>query len=103
MNLILYKLCRHCVDVMGGYYPMPSTLLSKDTGLSLYKTRKELKALKNLGLVISDRYCVVGEDKNYLLNGYTITEKAKDTEEYKTAYEEEKVIFKKCFGYELDP
>ena len=69
--------------------------------MSLYKTRKELKRLKDLGYVVSDRYCYIGEDRNTLLSGYTITDKAKETEEYKKAYEEERIHFKECFGIDI--
>lgn len=89
MNEILYHLCRHCVSIMGGWYPFPSTCLSEVCGKSLYQTRKELKKLKEQGYVVSDRYCEIGEDRNYLISGYTITDKAKETEEYKQAFEEE--------------
>lgn len=101
MNNVLFHLCRHCVNIMDGWYPFPSTCLSKICELSLYKTRKELKALKEAGLVVSDRYCLVGEDGNILVNGYTITEKAKETEEYKKAYAEEADICKKAFGIDI--
>lgn len=101
MNNVLFHLCRHCVNIMDGWYPFPSTYLSKICGLSLCKTRKELKALKEAGLVVSDRYCLVGEDRNILVSGYTITEKAKETEEYKKAYAEEADICKKAFGIDI--
>ena len=98
MNEILYRLCRHNVNIMDGYIPFPSTCLSRLCNTSLYKTRKELKKLKEQGLVVSDRYCEIGEDRNILVNGYTITEKAKETEEYKKAFQEEAAICKECFG-----
>ena len=98
MNEILYHLCRHYVSIMDGWIPFPSTCLSQVCEMSLYKTRKELKKLKEQGLVVSDRYCEVGEDGNYLINGYTITEKAKETEEYKKAYDEERWLCQECFN-----
>lgn len=97
MNKVLYYLCWYAV-MPGRYYPIPSTLLSRLCNTSLYKTRKEINKLKEQGLIVSDRYCEIGEDRNYLINGYTITEKAKETEEYKIAYENEQQIFKECFG-----
>lgn len=101
MNEILYHLCRHCVSIMDGWYPFPSTVLSEICNISLYKVRKELKTLKEKGLVVSNRYCEFTEEGNILLNGYTITNKAKETEEYKKAYEEENKLCKECFGIDI--
>ena len=101
MNEVLYALCRHCVGVMDGWVPYPSTILSKVCNMSLYKTRKELKRLKELGYVKADRYCEVGEDGNYLVSGYTITDKAKETEEYKKAFQAEADVCKWCFDIDI--
>lgn len=101
MNEILYHLCRHCVSIMGGWYPFPSTCLSEVCGKSLYQTRKELKKLKEQGYIVPDRYCEIGEDRNYLVSGYTIADKAKETEEYKRAFEEEEKICRECFGIDI--
>jgi DNA-binding PadR family transcriptional regulator len=68
---------------------------------TLYQIRKELKRLKEQGLIESVRYCEVGEDRNYLVSGYQITDKAKDTPEYKKAWEEEREICKKAFGIDI--
>ncbi|WP_305084794.1 hypothetical protein [uncultured Dubosiella sp.] len=101
MNEVLYKLCRHCVGVMDGWHPYPSTALSKNCGLSLYRTRKELKKLKEQGLVVSDMEFLSDEDGNYIIRGYTITEKAKQTEEYLKAWEEEKMLCAVVFGFDI--
>lgn len=101
MNNVLYKLCLHCVDIMDGYLPFPSTILSKSCNLSLYKTRKELKALKEQGYVVADRYTESTEDGQILLNGYTITDKAKKTEEYKKAFEVERKLVKDVYGFDI--
>lgn len=103
MNKVLYRLCRHCVGIMDGWIPYPSTILCETCELSLYKTRKELKKLKEQSLVISERYCEVGEDGNYLISGYTITEKAKETEEYKKALAEERKLCQEVYGYDMFP
>lgn len=101
MNEVLYHLCRHCVSIMQGWIPMPSTCLSKTLGKSLYQTRKELKRLKEQGLIDSVRYCGVYEEGNYLMCGYRITDKAKATQEYKKAWNEEREICKKVFGIDI--
>ena len=101
MNKVLYHLCVHCVGIMDGWMPYPSTILCKNCNLSLYKTRKELKALKEQGYVIADRYTESTEDGQILINGYTITENAKETEEYKKAFEVEARIVKEVYGFDL--
>ena len=100
MNIVLYHLCRHNVSIMDGWLPYPSTSLSKICGLSLYKTRKELKVLKENGLVESDIECICNDEGNYILRGYTVTKKAEETEEYKKAFAEERKICKEIFGIE---
>lgn len=101
MNKVLYRLCRHCVSIMDGFIPFPSTVLCKLCGLSLYKTRKELKNLKEQGYVVADRYTENTEERTILINGYTITDKAKETEEYKKAYQEERELCWEAFGIRI--
>ena len=97
-NNVLYVLCRHCLNIMDGWYPYPSTAIAEQLGISLYQARKELKRLKELGLVVSTMNCIREEEGTYIMRGYTITEKAKSTTEYKHAYEIEEKVRKEAFG-----
>lgn len=101
MNEVLKILCNHNVNVMNVGLPFPSTIISELCGMTLYKTRKELKRLKEEGLVTSQIYCEKTDDGNFLLRGYIITEKAKDTEEYKWAWEEQRKIFKSVYNVDI--
>lgn len=101
MNQILYNLCRHSLNIMDGWLPYPSTALSKHCNLSLYQTRKELKRLKQLGLVDSDIQTISDDERTYILRGYTITKEAKKTDEYKKAHAEEREICLKVFGMDI--
>ena len=102
MNDVLYRLCRHDVSIdMYSWVPYPSTSLSKSCGLSLYQTRKELKKLKEQGLVESCIDSISDDEGTCVLRGYHITEKAKETEEYKKAWQEEREICKECFGIDI--
>ena len=100
MNTVLYKLCLHCVSIMDGWLPYPSTALSKVCGMSLYKTRKELKKLKEQGLIES---CIhISDDEEFfILRGYTITEKGRKTNEDEKAWQKEKEICMECFGIDI--
>lgn len=100
-NSLFYIICRHGVSIMDGWIPVPSTWLSHLTGMSLYQTRKKLKELKEQGLVDSDLWVEPGEERPILVRGYIVTEKGKQTEEYREAYEEERELCKKCLHIDI--
>ena len=101
MNPVLFAICRSCTSIMDGWVPIPSTCVAKMCGMTLYKARKEIKKLKEKGLVTSSRYVERGEERTYIINGYTITKAAKTTREYITAYSEERRICKEAFGIDI--
>lgn len=100
-NSIFYILCRHSVSIMDGWIPFPSTCIAYVTQLDLKVVRKELKRLKKEGLVDSDLYVEMGEERPILVRGYIVTEKGEQTEEYREAYEEERNLCKKCFDIDI--
>lgn len=99
---VFEALCRHSCCIMGGWYPYPSTCIKEVTGLSLYKVRKELHTLRDLGLVEVDRYCEVGEDRNYLISGWRVTDKGRQTEIYKRLDKEEADRVRECFHFDIE-
>lgn len=101
MNDVLYKLSKQNVRIIDGWYPYPSTGLCDVCNLSLYQTRKQLKKLKEMGLVESCIECVVDEERNFIIRGYRVTEKGKKTDEYKKALSEERQICKEIFGIDI--
>lgn len=102
MNVVLYALCRHCVNIMDGWHPYPSTCISQSTNISIGKVRYQLKKLKESGLIESFKEGGQTEDGEvFCLHGYGITDKAKQTKEYKKAFKEEKEICKKCFDVDI--
>lgn len=94
-------LCQHCCSIMDGWIPYPSTCIAGTTGWRLYYVRKLLKQLKQEGLITSDLYVEQGEEHPILVRGYIVTEKGKDTEEYRTAWEVERRICKECFEIDI--
>lgn len=87
---------------MDGWRPYPSTAIAKQMNISVGKVRYMLKKLKEQGLVESFREGGQTEEGQvYCMHGFGITEKAKETEEYKKAFDEEKKLCKKCFGIEI--
>ena len=102
MNEVLYQLCRHCVNIMDGWIPYPSTAIARTLEMKVGKVRYQLNKLKLQGLVES--FSHVGQTEEgevYCIKGFGITEKAKETEEYKKALEEEKIICKECFDIDI--
>lgn len=105
MNTVLLSLCRHCCSIMDGWVPYPSTCIARSTKIDLKSVRKELRKLKQAGLIYSDLYVETGEDldRPILVRGYLVTDQCKDTEEYRTAWAEEREIVNKCFNLDIGP
>lgn len=102
MDEILYQVCRSSVSIMDGWVPLPSTIIAQVLRLPIGKVRYHLRKLKKQGLVINDRYGGIDEDgRVFCINGFTVTEEGKKTEEYKKAFEEEKRAVKECFDIDL--
>ncbi len=95
-------LCNHSCNIMDGWIPLPSTVIhTQIPSITLYAVRKHLKALKQEGFIDSDLYVEQGEEHPILVRGYIVTEKGKDTEEYRTAWEVERRICKECFDIDI--
>lgn len=99
---ILYTLCRHNVGIMDGWHPFPATTISQILEINVGQVRYHLKKLKEKGLVNSCHEGGMTEDGEvFCLWGWTITEKAIKTEEYRKAYEEERILCKECFDIDI--
>lgn len=104
MNQTLYCLCRHAVGIMDGWHPYPARLIAEQTKVSVSTTRKRLRELKKQGLVELICEAPESEDESSLPYwGWTITERAEKTKEYKMAQEEERKICQKVFGKGMFP
>lgn len=102
MNEVLYTLCRHCVGIMDGWIPYPSTVIAKSLNMPVGKVRYQLKKLKTQGLVVNDSYGGQTEDGEvFCINGFTVTEKAEKTEEYIKAYNEERELCKRTLDIDI--
>jgi hypothetical protein len=94
--------CRLYLDVMNYNTKLfPSTVIATIFEISLYKARKIIKTLVNEGLLQSgcdswyDDYC----EQQIIARGYTITEKAKQTDIFKEAEEAEEKLRKEIWGF----
>lgn len=101
LNRILLLLCATDVSICGEPNILPSTYLADQLDVTVYAARKELKRLKAEGLVVSDRYCCVTEDGNFIVAGFCITAKAKQTSEYASAWERERKICKEIWDIDI--
>lgn len=99
MNEVLYQLCRYSISIVGSYYPVPAHLIAKH--LTINQVRYRLRKLKQLGFVES--CCEIYRDDYscFPCNGWRLTDKAKETEEYRRAWEEERELCKKCFDMDI--
>jgi hypothetical protein len=87
---------------MDGWIPLPSTVIhTQIPSITLYAVRKHLKALKQEGLIYSDLYFEQGEERPILVRGYVVTEKGKNTSDYRLAWEIERRICKECFDIDI--
>ena len=98
-------LCQHCVSVMDGWVPYPSTCIAGSLGWKLSYVRRLLKQLKQEGLIDSDLYVETGSDldRPILVRGYVLTKKALDTKQYETAWETERQACLECFKFDIGP
>jgi|GEM_PF-2005496 len=101
MDDVLYQLCRCCVSIVIGWCPVPAWVIAKHLNLTINQARYRLRKLKKLGYVETTSEFVISEDCNLPYHGWTITDKAKETEEYKKAWEEERTLCKKCFDMDI--
>lgn len=99
MKYVIFKYyCNFTACVMNRIHVLPSTVVSRGLGISLYKTRKYIKELVADGLLKSD-IVVDNYDDDYppiLVRGYCLTKKGFETEEYKNAWEKELELLKRC-------
>ena len=104
MNDTLYHLCRICCDIMDGWHPVPARIIAELTGVSVSTARRRLRKLKKDGLTKTICENMADDDEMPLpYHGWTITEKARETEEYKKAWAEEVEIRRMVFGKDMFP
>lgn len=102
MNEVLYKLCCYYINEIDcPKAPVSSRSISFELNLTVSQTRYRLRKLKKLGYVETTSGFVISEDCRLPYYGWTITDKAKETEEYKKAWEEERALWKKCFDMDI--
>ena len=84
-------------------YPMPRSAIMHQEGLSLYQYRKQIKELKQSGLIEYKRYmeydyCEGYLQDSYLVRGWILTGKGRETETYKKASVEAEAILERFMG-----
>lgn len=102
MNEVLYEMCCYYISANDcSTVPVSSRSVSFCLNLTVSQTRYRLRKLKKLGYVEMASGFVISEDCRLPYYGWTITDKAKETEEYKKAWEEERALCKKCFDMDI--
>ena len=102
MNEVLYELCCYCINKNDrSKTPVTSRSVSFSLNLTVNQTRYRLRKLKKLGYVKTSSGYVINEECRLPYYGWTITDKAKETEEYKKAWEEKRELCKKYFDMDI--
>lgn len=103
MEKVFECLCSMSCDIMDGYHLISSTNIAKILELSQKDVLKELRRLKKEGLVYSswENYYSEWHEQWFITSGWAITEKAKQTEQYKNAWEKERQICQECFNIDI--
>lgn len=98
-------MCHHCVSVMDGWVPYPSTCIAYTTGWKLSYVRKLLKQLKQEGLIESSLFVDTDPDldRPALIRGYVVTKAGTDTKIYELAWEAERKACQECFKFDIGP
>ena len=103
MKRVFECLCSASCDIMDGYHLISSKNIAKLLELPQKDVLKELRRLKKEGLVYSSWESFYSEyyERCFITSGWAITEKAKQTEQYKSAWEREREICQECFDIDI--
>lgn len=82
-------------------YPCPKSVIIKENGLTDYQYSKEIKKLKDEGLIKFSRWVEKDEYESYFIQGWYLTPAGKETLEYNQAYARVRSNVKKCFDFEI--
>lgn len=83
-------------------YPCPKSVIIKENDLTDYQYSKEIKKLKDEGLIKFSRWVETDEYDYYFIQGWYLTPVGKKTLEYKQAYARVRSNVKKCFDFEIE-
>lgn len=99
-NKVFEILCQNGASIIDAGYPINGPNLADLTGLSINQVRYRLRKLKDKGLI--ELITIPADEEScFPWRGWIITEKAKETETYKKAYEAEKKACKNAFGIDI--
>lgn len=100
---VLYRLAVLDCDIMPGSEVTTSATLAKICKLSRKDTLKELRELKAKGWVATayESYYDERRERWCILRGWRTTRKARETPEYKKAYDRERLICRQCFDIDI--
>lgn len=103
MERVFECLCSAYCDIMGGCHLISSKNIAKLLELPKKDILKELRRLKKEGLVYSswENFYSEWHEQWFITSGWSITEKAKQTEPYKRAWEREREVCQECFNIDI--
>lgn len=79
-----------------GDYPLPAKVIAEREGVSIYQVRKYMGILEKEGLVKQQKIWIKDNEERIFLQGWNITDKCRELEEYKVAksYKEQSFRYK---------
>ena len=95
---IFRSLCWHDCDFMCSHIPLPTTVISRMLGISLYQCRKQMRILVEYGLAESCSCVVDREECPLPYHGFRITEKGRKSDIAKYCSLQHARICARCFG-----
>lgn len=103
MERVFECLCSASCDIMDGWHLISSKNIAKLLEIPQKDVLKELRRLKKEGLVYSSWENFYSEyyERWFITSGWAITEKAKQTEQYKRAWEREREVCQECFNIDI--
>lgn len=81
--------------------PCPKSVIVGSLGLTDYQYRKEIKKLTEDGLIRFERWVEHDEYDTFFIQGWYLTDKGRETEEYKKAHERVREVFKDVYGFDI--
>lgn len=103
-NPVFQTLCNYDADFMVTEgFPIPRKLIQDVLGLSKHQVLKELRKLREKGLVklVRVNYYDDYDCENHLLIGYEVTDLGQKTDEYKSAHEDVRRRIQECLEMDI--
>lgn len=93
-------MCRFSEDIMNFTDLISIPAIAQHFGVTKYRVRKLMNELRDMGLVKSGYESCYSDwcEQFFIVRGFCITEKGRNTDTYKKVQKEEIALIEECFG-----